>query len=95
MNTGILGERRQLCLDGGCGSPVEIIGRDRPKRDGRNAQLAAPLQHIVELPRAKRINLMGISRPVLTSISTIAVENYADVPRRRLDANLMLKPDFV
>jgi hypothetical protein len=44
-------------------------------------QLAAPLQHIVELPRAKRINLMGLSRPVLTSISTIAIENYADVAR--------------
>jgi hypothetical protein len=38
---------------------------------------------------------MGISRPVLTSISTIAIENYADVARRRLDANLTLKPDFV
>jgi hypothetical protein len=38
---------------------------------------------------------MGISRPVLTSISTMAIENYADVARRRLDADPTLKPDFV
>jgi hypothetical protein len=49
----------------------------------------SPLQHIVELPRAKRINLMGIGCPM------IAVEDYADMARRRLGANLTVKSDFV
>ena len=57
-----------------------------------DAQLGAPLQHI---PRPKRINLMGISCAVFTSVSTIAVENYADMARRRLSANLTVNPDFV
>jgi hypothetical protein len=58
-------------------------------------QLAAPFQHIIELPRAERINLVGISCPMLASISTVTVENNADMARRWMDANLTVKPDFV
>jgi len=38
---------------------------------------------------------MGISCAVFTSVSTIAVENYAEMARRRLSANLTVNPDFV
>ena len=70
----------------------QVVGRAHPQGDCRNRQLATPVQQLVQLPRTLRIDQQRIDHARQAPEATIAVENDADMARRRTLPHLSEQP---
>src|SRR5206468_10458285 len=65
------GERGDFGFDGREDSgylgrrPPEVVRREQPEADGRNADLGAPLEHVVELVGPERVRLANGGDPAV------------------------------
>src|SRR5262249_58285194 len=79
------GERGELRFDGGQDSGYlgrrapEVVRREHPKADGRNADLGAPLEDVVELLGAERVRLAKVGHAPLEGEAAVAVEGDAEM----------------
>src|SRR5262249_61340293 len=80
------GERGKLRFDGGQDSgdlgrrAPEVVRREHPEADGRNADLGAPLEDVVELLGAERVRLAKVGHAPLEGEAAVAVEEDAEMP---------------
>src|SRR5262245_12824586 len=83
----IPGERGELRFDGRQDSGYlrrrapEVVRREHPEADRRNADLGAPLEHVVELVGAERIGLAKVGHTPLEGEAAVAVEDDAEMAR--------------
>src|SRR5882724_4437114 len=88
------GERGELGFDGREDSgylgrrPPEVVRREHPQADGRNADLGAPLEHVVELVGPERVRLAKVGYPALEGEAAVAVEDDAEMPGNGAVPNL-------
>src|SRR4030095_7837836 len=88
------GERGELGFDGredsgylGRRAP-EVVRREHPEADGRNADLGAPLEHVVELVGPERVRLAKVGYATLEGEAAVAVEDDAEMPGNGAVPNL-------
>src|SRR5207247_875616 len=60
--------------------PAKVLRREDPEAHRGDRQLAAPEEHVVELPRAERVGLERVDEPALDRVAAVAVEDDTDVP---------------
>src|SRR5208282_2505822 len=100
MDLRVIGKRSHFCFDGGqdagdlFGRPLEILGGENPKRDRWNGELATPIEYLIELARSEAVNRMRIGEAVPLPISSVAVEDDADMRRYRTAAHLPKQSAF-
>src|SRR4029453_2001475 len=88
------GESGELGLDGREDSgylgrrPPEVVRREHPEADGRNADLGAPLEHVVELVGPERVRLAKGGYATLEGEAAVAVEDDAEMPGNGAVPNL-------
>ena len=52
--------------------PVEVLGGEDPERDGRDAELAAPLEEIVELLGPMPVGVERVRQAAVPSVPAVA-----------------------
>src|SRR5262249_42950397 len=83
------GERGELRFDGGQDSGYlgrrapEVVRREHPEADGRNADLGAPLEDVVELLGAERVRLARVGHAPLEGEAAVARGGGAAMPGSR------------
>ena len=89
MDRRILGEGRQLGFDRGQNPrdlgrrTVKILGREDPQGHGRDGELGAPFEDLVELVGAEVVDRARLDDAERAAMAAIAVEDDADMTRPR------------
>src|SRR6266446_1423746 len=98
---GVTGKGGQLGLDRGQDArnfgrrPVEIIGGKDPQGHGGDAEIGTPCEDLVELVGAEIVEFSRLGDAQRASVAAIAVEDDADVARRRPASDIADKPPSV
>jgi hypothetical protein len=76
-------DRREDVRDLGLRSS-QVVDRAYPKRYGRDSEINAPSEHVVELLRAEIVGCSGMGEAVLAGVASVAIKDDPDMARNRV-----------
>ena len=62
----------------------QVVDRSHPKRHGRDSEIEAPSEHVVELLGAEIVGCSGMGEAVLGGVAAVAIKDNPDVARHRV-----------
>src|SRR5208282_2858984 len=77
---------------GNVGGSLQVVCREYPQGDDRDGEFGTPVEHVVELLSAQTVDRSRIGETQRTPVPAVAVEDYADVPRRWPSPDLAQEP---
>src|SRR5213593_3219204 len=101
MGVRVPGEQGELGFYGGQDArdlrrrPPKVVRREHPEANGRDPDLGAPFQHIVEPVGPERVRLAKIGHPLLEGVATVAVDDDAEMLGNAAAADLSQQAPLV